>query len=184
MLNNRIVIDEHRFSITVARLSRQILENSNFFKDYCLIGIQPRGIFLAERIFQQLQSLVSTPVLFGTLDNTFYRDDFRSSEKQLVPSSTDLPFSIEGKSVILIDDVMYTGRTVRAAMDALLDFGRPSKVELMVLVERRFSRQLPIQPDYIGVSVDSMENEKVRVSWKEQGLKDQVWIERVNHNLR
>jgi pyrimidine operon attenuation protein/uracil phosphoribosyltransferase len=124
----------------------------------------------------ELQKILNQPIEFGRLDNTFYRDDFRSANKPLSPHTTDINFLIENKNVVLIDDVMFTGRTIRAAMDALLDFGRPAKVELMVLVERRFCRQLPIQPDYVGLYVDSMEEEKVRVDWKENGGEDKIWI--------
>ena len=108
------------------------------------------------------------------MDITFYRDDVR---KELhIANQTDIPFSIEGKRVVLIDDVLYTGRTIRAALDALLDFGRPEKVELCILIDRRFSRQLPIQPDYVGKSIDSIISQKVKVLWKEKDDKEEVVI--------
>ena len=102
----------------------------------------------------------------------FYRDDIR--DELHVPNQTDIPFSIENKRVILVDDVLYTGRTIRAALDALLDFGRPAKVELCVLVDRRFSRELPIQPDYVGKSIDSIISQKVKVFWKERDGREEV----------
>jgi pyrimidine operon attenuation protein/uracil phosphoribosyltransferase len=103
---------------------------------------------------------------YGMLDITFYRDDIR---KELhVANQTDIPFSIEGMNVVLIDDVLYTGRTIRSALDALLDYGRPKKVELCVLIDRRFSRQFPIQPDYVGKAIDSIISQKVKVSWAEE----------------
>lgn len=111
---------------------------------------------------------------YGKLDITFYRDDIR---KELhLPNKTDLHFSIEGKNVVLIDDVLYTGRTIRAAMDALMDFGRPAKVELLVLIDRRYSRQLPVQPDYIGKSIDSIVSQKVKVRWHEKDGMDEVLL--------
>ncbi len=106
------------------------------------------------------------PLKYGKLDITFYRDDIRSSLH--VPTVTDLPFSIEGKKIVLIDDVLYTGRTIRAAMDALIDFGRPAKVELLILIDRKYNRQLPIQPDYFGKAIDSIITQKVKVLWEDQ----------------
>jgi pyrimidine operon attenuation protein/uracil phosphoribosyltransferase len=114
-------------------------------------------------------------VQYGKLDITFYRDDIR--EELHVANNTDILFSIEGRNVVLIDDVLYTGRTIRAALDALLDFGRPEKVELCVLIDRRFSRQFPIQPDYTGKSIDSIITQRVRVSWMEKDGKEGVSIE-------
>lgn len=138
-----------------------------------LIGIQPRGIFLSDRVVNEIaKEIEKSKILYGKLDITFYRDDIR---KELhMPNQTDILFSIEGKKVVLIDDVLYTGRTIRAALDALMDFGRPEKVELMVLIDRRYSRQLPIQPDYKGKSIDSIITQKVKVLWKEKDDKDEV----------
>lgn len=172
----RLILDTKPFQITVQRLCHQLIENHGNFANTCIIGIQPRGVYLAQRLVAELKKVLKKDIEFGRLDNTFYRDDFRSADKPLSPHPTDIDFLIENKNVVLIDDVMFTGRTIRAAMDALLDFGRPAKVELMVLVERRFSRHLPIQPDYVGLYVDSMEEEKVRVEWKENGGEDKIWI--------
>jgi pyrimidine operon attenuation protein / uracil phosphoribosyltransferase len=111
---------------------------------------------------------------YGRLDITFYRDDIR---KELhVPSQTQIDFSIEGKRVVLIDDVLYTGRTIRAALDALMAFGRPAKVELLVLIDRRYSRELPVQPDYAGRTIDSIVSQKVKVLWKERDGRDDVLL--------
>jgi pyrimidine operon attenuation protein / uracil phosphoribosyltransferase len=175
-MKSRIISDTRRFQITVTRLCHQIIENHGDFSDSCIIGIQPRGVFLAERIHKYITKILKKDIEFGKLDNTFYRDDFRSADKQLTPHESDITFSIENKKVLLVDDVMFTGRTIRAAMEALLDYGRPRKVELVVLVERRFSRQLPIQPDYVGFSVDTMKEEKVRVEWNEDGGEDKISI--------
>ncbi|MGZ5135801.1 MAG: bifunctional pyr operon transcriptional regulator/uracil phosphoribosyltransferase PyrR [Flavitalea sp.] len=169
----KTVLNEQQVAITIKRLSHQVLENHVDLRNTVLIGIQPRGIFVSDHVVQQLQLLVpSTKIQYGKLDITFYRDDIR---KELhLPNHTDIPFSIENKNVVLIDDVLYTGRTIRAALDALLDFGRPSKVELCVLIDRRFSRQLPIQPDYVGKAIDSIVSQKVKVFWKQRDGRDEV----------
>lgn len=160
----RPILSEQQLGITIKRLAHQVLENNSDLANTVVIGLQPRGIFLSDRIVEEMQKeMPGTIIQYGKLDITFYRDDIR---KQLhVANRTDIPFSIENKRVVLIDDVLYTGRTIRAALDALLDFGRPEKVELCVLIDRRFSRQLPIQPDYTGKSIDSIISQKVKVEW-------------------
>jgi pyrimidine operon attenuation protein / uracil phosphoribosyltransferase len=160
----RPILSEQQLGITIKRLAHQVLENNSDLENTVIIGLQPRGIFLSDRIVEEMQKeMPGTIIQYGKLDITFYRDDIR---KQLhVANRTDIPFSIENKRVVLIDDVLYTGRTIRAALDALLDFGRPGKVELCVLIDRRFSRQLPIQPDYTGKSIDSIISQKVKVEW-------------------
>jgi pyrimidine operon attenuation protein/uracil phosphoribosyltransferase len=171
----KTVLTEKQLAITIQRLSQQILENHLDLENTVLIGIQPRGIYLSDRIVGQLKKeLAPGKVFYGKLDITFYRDDVRNQLH--VANKTDIPFSIESKQVIIIDDVLYTGRTIRAALDALLDFGRPAKVELCVLIDRRFSRQLPIQADYIGKSIDSIITQKVRVFWKEKDGEEQVGL--------
>jgi pyrimidine operon attenuation protein / uracil phosphoribosyltransferase len=160
-------------SLAIKRLANQILENHVQMENTVLIGIQPRGIFLSDRIVAAIRTEINnTDFFYGKLDITFYRDDIR---KELhVPNHTDISFSIEGKNVILVDDVLYTGRTIRAALDALMDFGRPEKVELLTLIDRRYSRQLPIQPDYTGRVIDSIVSQKVKVLWSERDEKDEV----------
>ena len=150
-----------------------MLENHLDLDNTVLIGIQPRGIYVSDRLVQELsKQLNGIKPQYGKLDITFYRDDIR---KELhIANQTDIPFSIENKNVVLIDDVLYTGRTIRAALDALMDYGRPSKVELCVLIDRRFSRQLPIQPDYVGRSIDSIVTQKVKVYWREKDGKEEV----------
>ncbi len=169
----KTILTEQHLSLTIQRLCQQIVENHLALQDTILIGIQPRGIFVSDRMMLQLQKqLPAEKIKYGKLDITFHRDDVR---KQLhIPTQTTIPFSIENKNVILIDDVLFTGRTIRAAMDALLDFGRPAKVELCILIDRRFSRQLPIQPDYIGKSIDSFLSQKVKVFWKERDGREEV----------
>ncbi len=161
------IMEEDQLKLTLKRLAHELIENHYPFTDAYIIGIQPRGIAISDFITQYIQSIhPEVNIHYGRLDITFYRDDFRGQIH--IPSITDLPFSIEGKKVILIDDVLYTGRTIRAAMDALLDNGRAQKVELCILVDRKFSRELPIQPDYVGKSIDSIVTQKVKVMWGEE----------------
>jgi len=171
----KTILSEHQLAITIKRLAHQVLENHVDLANTVLIGLQPRGVFLSDQIVDEIKKETSTDnIQYGKLDITFYRDDIR---KELhVANRTDIPFSIEGKNVVLIDDVLYTGRTIRAALDALLDFGRPEKVELCILIDRRFSRQLPIQPDYVGKSIDSILSQKIKVYWKIKDGKDEVII--------
>jgi pyrimidine operon attenuation protein/uracil phosphoribosyltransferase len=174
-MQNLTLLEGKKFQITLERLCHQLIENHNDFSDAVIIGIQPRGIYLSKRIAKELAKIIpNKPIESGILDITFYRDDFRRGDSPLVPNSTQIDFIIEGKKVILVDDVLWTGRTIRAAMDAMLAFGRPAKVELLVLVDRRYSRQLPIEPDYIGIKVDAISSQKVVVSWKEADQKDKV----------
>lgn len=169
----KTILSGQQLALTVKRLAHQILENNATLDNTVIIGLQPRGIFLSDRIVTELASLVNTGTIeYGKLDITFYRDDVRKSLH--IANTTDIPFSLENKHVILIDDVLYTGRTIRAALDALLAFGRPSKVSLCVLIDRRFSRELPIQPDFTGKTIDTIISQKVKVCWKERDEVDEV----------
>lgn len=167
------ILTEQQVALTVKRLAHQILENHLSLDNTVLIGIQPRGVYLSDRVVAELKQLVTPEkIQYGKLDITFYRDDVR---KELhVPNKTDIPFTIENKQVVIIDDVLWTGRTIRASLDALLDFGRPAKVELCVLIDRRFSRELPIQADYTGRSIDTFVSQKVKVYWKEKDGREEV----------
>jgi pyrimidine operon attenuation protein/uracil phosphoribosyltransferase len=169
----KAILTREQLSITIRRLTHQILENHSDIENIVFIGLQPRGIFVSDKIIEEVRKLIpGKNIQYGKLDITFYRDDVR---KELhIPNHTDIPFSIEKKIVVLIDDVLYTGRTIRAALDALLDFGRPEKVELCVLIDRRYSRQLPIQADYIGKSIDSIISQKVKVYWEKKDGKEEV----------
>ena len=169
------ILSEQQLAITIKRLAHQVLETHINLENTVLIGLQPRGIFLSDQIVAEIKKEIpSIKVQYGKLDITFYRDDIR--RELHVANQTDIPFSIEGKKVVLIDDVLYTGRTIRAALDALLDFGRPEKVELCVLIDRRFSRQFPIQADYVGRSIDSIVSQKVKVYWKKKDGREEVAI--------
>ena len=167
------ILTREQLSITLRRLTHQILENHLNIDNLVFIGIQPRGIYVSDKIIQEVRQLQpGKTIQYGKMDITFYRDDVR---KELhIPNQTNIPFSVEKKTVILIDDVLYTGRTIRAGLDALLDFGRPEKVELCVLIDRRYSRQLPIQADYIGKSIDSIISQKVKVYWEKRDGKEEV----------
>lgn len=176
-MQSRLILNATAFEITIRRLCYQLTENHNTFENTAIIGIQPRGIYLARRIHSILKELLpAEKILYGELDITFYRDDFRRRDEIAIASETKIDFIIEDKKVVLIDDVLYTGRTVRASMDALIDFGRPRKVELLVLIDRKFARHLPIESNYIGKAIDSIESDKVRVQWKETDKEDGVWL--------
>jgi len=160
----QILLSSQQLELTIKRLSQQLVESSDSLVDVVFIGIQPRGIKVSQKIVEEIGRLCpNEKIQYGLLDITFYRDDIRTELH--VANNTDISFSIEGKKVILIDDVLYTGRTTRAALDALQDFGRPKKVELCVLVDRRFNRELPIQPDYCGKAIDTVMGQKVKVEW-------------------
>lgn len=176
-MDEKIILNESQLAITLKRLSHQIVENTNDLADLAIIGLQPRGVFVSDAIVNALEELLPTVKFnYGKLDITFYRDDIR---KELhIANKTDIPFSIENKRVVLVDDVLHTGRTIRAALDALLDFGRPASVELCTLIDRRFSRQLPIQADYVVKTIDSIISQKVKVYWKQRdGVQQVVLIE-------
>lgn len=164
-------------NIILHRLACQLIEKHLDFKETVLIGLQPRGKFLAERIKSILENEYGVEgIQLGFLDITFFRDDFRRSEKPLEANRTEIDFLVENKQVVFIDDVLYTGRSIRAALTAIQSFGRPSGIELLVLVDRRFSRHLPIQPDYRGRQVDAINDEKVKVCWKDNDGEDQVYL--------
>ena len=170
------ILDQELLAITIDRLCYQLIENHNDFQDSVIIGLQPRGVFLSRRIYERIKSIKPNVHLkHGELDISFFRDDFRRRE-MIVPSSTRMDFIVEGKKVILVDDVLFTGRSINAALTAIQSFGRPSEVELLVLIDRRFSRHLPIQPDYRGRQVDVINNEKVIVSWNEKDGEDAVYL--------
>ena len=161
---SKIILSAKQLSLTVNRLSFEIIENCKNFDNVAIIGMQPRGVVLSEQIHKILESNIQEDIKIGYLDTTFFRDDFRRREDVIIPNHTKIDFSLEGVHVILIDDVLFTGRSIRSALDALVSFGRPSSVDLLVLIDRRFSRELPIEPKYIGKSVDVIDNEYVLVN--------------------
>ena len=176
-MQRRLLFDSHHLDITIKRLCQQLIENHDRFENTVLLGMQPRGVFFAERIAKELRSNSDTIINLGRLDTTFYRDDFRRRDVPLKPNATEVDFIIEDKNVILIDDVLFTGRSVRAAMDAMIAFGRPEKVELLVLIDRMYSRDIPVEPTYTGMQVNTIESQKILVEIKEQdNEEDKIWI--------
>ncbi len=174
-MKQSILLEGAKFQITIKRLCQQLIENHGDFSNAVLIGIQPRGTYLAKRIQKEIKAMTGHDVQLGILDITFYRDDFRmKGAAPLAANSTEINFLVDDKDVILVDDVLWTGRTIRSAMDAMQAFGRPAKMELMVLVDRRFSRQIPIEPDYIGIQVDSIDSQRVIASWEEVDQVDSI----------
>ena len=176
MSKGRVILNKERFALTIERLCHQLIENYDQFENTCFIGIQPRGTLVADRIFKRLLALGIPPFEYGKLDITFYRDDFRIRTKPLKANVTEMEFLVEDKSVILFDDVLYTGRTVQATLTALQHYGRPKQVELLALVDRRFNRHLPIKADYIGYSVDALDEAYVKVEWEEIDKEDRILL--------
>ncbi len=182
-MSSNLLLDSKSIGVILHRLANQLLETHLDFKNTVLIGLQPRGVYLAERLAKLLkEDYAVSDLRLGYLDITFFRDDFRRSEKPLSASKTKINFLVENQKVVFIDDVLYTGRSIQSALSAIQSFGRPSSVELMVLIDRRFSRHLPIQPNYRGRQVDAINEERVRVLWKDKDGEDAVYIE--NKNLK
>jgi len=176
-MQRRLIFNSQILSVTIRRLCHQLIENHGSFDESVILGMQPRGIYLAKRIKANLEEILNKEINLGYLDATFHRDDFRRRESPLKANATYIPFIIEDKKVILVDDVLFTGRTVRAAMDAMISFGRPKKVELLVLINRKYTRDLPIEPDYVGRNVNTIESQRVLVEWKEQNKPDDnIWL--------
>lgn len=173
---SKLILGQRHLQITINRLCFQLIENHDLFNDTAIIGLQTRGVLLSRRISQRLKEILpGSNIHHGEMDVSFHRDDFRRRE-MIVPSATHIDFILEGKNVVLVDDVLYTGRTIRAGLDALLAFGRPAKVELLVLIDRKYSRHLPIEADYVGKSIDTILSDKVKVQWKETEGEDGVWL--------
>lgn len=176
-MQKKLILDSDLLDITLSRLCQQLIETHGDFRETVILGLQPRGIFPAELIHQKLEKIIGQAIPLGFLDATFHRDDFRRREIPARASETRVEFAIEGRKVVLIDDVLYTGRTVRAALDAMIAFGRPAKVELLVLIDRKHTRDLPIEADYVGKYVDTMASQRVLVEWEAQGnKKNKIWL--------
>lgn len=176
-MQKKLILDSDLLDITLNRLCQELIEAHADFRETVILGLQPRGIFLAELIHKKLENAAGKPIPLGYLDATFHRDDFRRREIPAKASETRVEFAIEGKQVVLIDDVLFTGRTVRAALDAMIAFGRPEKVELLVLVDRKHTRDLPIAADYVGKYVDTLASQRVLVELEAQGHKhNKIWL--------
>lgn len=176
-MRQRLLLTSKQLNIILHRLVSQLIENHIDFANSILIGLQPRGIYFANRIHKILKTNYNIKnVPLGYLDITFFRDDFRRQVIFHKANETKIDFLVEDKNVIFIDDVLFTGRSIRAALTAIQSFGRPKKIELLTLIDRRFSRHLPIQPTYKGKQVDAIEDEQVKVCWVENDSIDAVYL--------
>ncbi|MFJ1409997.1 bifunctional pyr operon transcriptional regulator/uracil phosphoribosyltransferase PyrR [Capnocytophaga canimorsus] len=175
--HKKTLLSPLEINVILNRLACELIENHGDFSNTAFVGIQPRGAFLAKRLVGLLEEKYKIEnISLGLLDITFFRDDFRRGAKPLEANSTKIDFIVENKRVVFIDDVLHTGRSIRAALTAIQSFGRPSEIELLVLIDRRFSRHLPIQPDYKGRQVDAINEERVVVKWKENDGEDAIYI--------
>ena len=181
MIEKRQLLSQNDIAITIERLCQQLIESYDNFDNTIIVGVQPRGSLLSTRIIDKLQpQLKDVKIESGNIDISFYRDDLRRREQPIVPEVMDMNVTVEGKDVVLIDDVLYTGRSIRSALDALMTFGRPKSVELVTLINRRFSRHLPIQPNYVGRTINILDTERVIVEWKEINGNDRVLMVKSN----
>ncbi len=177
-MSNKILLDSKKIEIILSRLVYQLIENHKDFHDTILLGLQPRGIFLIDKILDIFKrDHPNIEIKSGILDYTFFRDDFRRSEKTLSASSTKIDFSIENKNVVLIDDVLFTGRSIKAAMSSVDTYGRPKSIELLVLIDRRFKREIPIEANYCGAKIDTFKGDRVKVVWGEKLRDNVIYIE-------
>ncbi|MDG2108853.1 MAG: bifunctional pyr operon transcriptional regulator/uracil phosphoribosyltransferase PyrR [Flavobacteriaceae bacterium] len=174
----KVLLSDKKINIILNRLCYQLIERHGNFSNVILIGLQPRGTLLLDRLIKLLIKSGIAGLKTGKLDTTFFRDDFRRSEIPLSANTTVMDQSVEGKDVVLIDDVLFTGRSIRSALTAIDTYGRPKSIELLVLVDRRFSRHLPIQPDYLGAQIDALQGDKVKVVWSENETENIVYLEK------
>jgi pyrimidine operon attenuation protein/uracil phosphoribosyltransferase len=176
-MSQKVLLNSKEVNIILHRLACQLIENHDNFEETVLVGIQPRGKFLANRLATLLREEYKIKnIQLGHLDITFFRDDFRRGDKPLEANTTEIDFIVEDKNVVFIDDVLYTGRSIRSALTAIQSFGRPKNIELLTLVDRRFSRHLPIQPTYKGRQVDAIDEQRVKVNWIENAGEDVVYL--------
>jgi len=174
----KILLDSKKIEIILSRLVYELIENHKDFHDTVLLGLQPRGVLLIDKILEVLKrDHPNIKIKSGILDYTFFRDDFRRSEKTLSASLTKIDFSIENKNVVLIDDVLFTGRSIKAAMSSIDTYGRPKSIELLVLIDRRFKREIPIEANYFGAKIDTFKGDRVRVLWGEKFKDNVIYIE-------
>lgn len=176
-MSQKVLLNSKEVNIILHRLACQLIENHDNFEETVLVGIQPRGRYLANRLANLLRDEYKIKsIQLGQLDITFFRDDFRRGDKPLEANTTEIDFIVEDKNVVFIDDVLYTGRSIRSALTAIQSFGRPKNIELLTLIDRRFSRHLPIQPTYKGRQVDAIDEQRVKVNWHENAGEDVVYL--------
>jgi len=178
-MKEKTILSSKDLERKTTRIVHEILEDNNDINDIAIVGIKTRGEYLGRRITEKLNSIENKNIPFGTLDITLYRDDLRNNLILPELKETDIPFNVENKTIILVDDVLFTGRTIRAAIDAVMDFGRPAIIKLAVLIDRGL-RELPIQADYIGLSIETASTQKIKVFLKEKDKKDKVVL--LNNN--
>lgn len=176
MTSRRALLKQREMHWTISRLSHEILEKNRGIDNLAIVGIRTRGAHLAKRVVREMEKIEGHQVPLGIVDITLYRDDLQAIGPQPVIRGTDIPFDVEEKVIVLVDDVLYTGRTVRAAIDEIIDFGRPRRIWLAVLVDRGH-RELPIAADFVGETVPTAENEKVDVLVEEEDGEDAVYIQ-------
>jgi pyrimidine operon attenuation protein/uracil phosphoribosyltransferase len=177
MENGKVLLSPQRFELTIERLCHQLIEDWGDLSDVCIVGIQPRGVPLSDRLVRRLKVLTGNQnIAYGKLDITFYRDDFRMYDAPLSPHPNEMDFVVTDRNVLLVDDVLYTGRTIQAALSAMQHYGRPKAVELVTMVDRRFNRHLPIQADYAGIVVDAVDEAYVKVRWEEIHGSDEILL--------
>jgi pyrimidine operon attenuation protein/uracil phosphoribosyltransferase len=164
MTNKRVILNKKKIEIILNRLCHQLIENHQDFSNTVLISLLPRGKYIGKIICKKLKEITCKDVVYGELDISFYRDDLRNKSEPIVPHKMNMNLSVDNKDVVIIDDVLFTGRSVRSAIDALMPFGRPNSIELLVFIDRRLKRHLPIQPNYTGKIIDSIDSEKVIVN--------------------
>ena len=170
----RLILDQAQGDIILMRLCHQLGEEHGDFSASAIVALQPRGIHLGRVIRSLLKREFGIECVYGEMDSTFYRDDFRRTDKPLLPNAMNMEFDVEKKRLILIDDVLYTGRSIRATLDGINDFGRPSSIQLLSLINRKYKREVPIQPDYVGEHVDTRADDHVKVEWQNEHCN--VWI--------
>ena len=177
-MSKKVLLDSKKIDIILNRLVCQLVENHKDFDNTVLIGLQPRGAFLIDKILEIFnKEYPKIDIKSGILDFTFFRDDFRRSEKTLSASSTKINFSVENKNVVLIDDVLFTGRSIKAAMSSMDSYGRPNSIELLVLIDRRYKREIPIEANYCGAKIDTFKGDRVNVVWGENSKDNIIYIE-------
>lgn len=175
-MNNRRVMSGHDIDLAIQRIALQILEKNQDGRALALVGIHTCGVYVARRIHEKINAQVGAPVAFGSLDINLYRDDWSLISQNPVVKTTDIAFVVDNTNLVLVDDVIFTGRTIRAAMDAIIDYGRPKTIQLAALVDRG-GRELPIQPDFVGLALHILANERIKVLLDPQGPGGEVVVE-------